>query len=86
MAILHIPSSESVNWRPSLCAEDKQQFFVSSSFAQRMQYVLCEITYSLQNSMSLYAWDTLIGSNCQNGETLLHNFKERNKALWIIFL
>lgn len=67
LVILNIPSSESINCRPSLCAEDKQQFFVSSlySFAQRMQYVICEITYSLQNSMSLYDWDTLRGSNCQ---------------------
>ena len=67
MVILNIPSSESINWRPSLCAEDKQQSFVSSlySFAQRMQYIICEITYSLQNSMSLYDWDTLRGGNCQ---------------------
>lgn len=46
-----------------------------------MQYVICESTYSSQNSMSLYARDTFREVTVKNGEILLHNFKERNKAL-----
>lgn len=73
LVILNIPFSWSVNWGPSLSAEDTEQWDILFSTVCSKN-VIHEIIYNLENSMSLYDWDTLRGKSCQ---------KWRNSFMWL---
>lgn len=75
LVVLHIAFSWPVNWGASLRpGHTEQQDFIPLLSTLCSKNVIRKIIYSLKNSVSVYAWDTLRGRNCK---------KWRDSFMWL---